>query len=129
MEATEKAEQIQAVAESAIKEQTGDGDIFFPEPEIFVLGGRKYTLHSPKYKEQRLISRMRSIDITNLQAEDMDLPIDCISEILKEPDRDFIESNIDNALMYELFYKVSVLATKGIPMQGGNSGKGNGTRG
>ena len=116
--AEQKMEQIENAESNAPaeKEKVNDDDILNPVEYVITLGERKYKLLPLKLKEMRLLTKLSKVKIgVNFDDEQLDLIVDCISALIHEPDKNFIEENMDTPLLTELFVNIQKMNYVGVP--------------
>ena len=105
-----------AAAEGAVKTDGTDDDIVFsPEPKKLKLGDREYAVTPLKLKQMRLLMKLSSVNLKEFDEKQLELIIDTMSSILGEPDKDFIEENLDIPTMTALFTTITEINYAGIP--------------
>jgi hypothetical protein len=126
MDASEKEKQILTTTsvgpadEMSMEKET---NIFFPEKEAITVGDRKYLIGPLKLKQMKLLLRLSKIDLKSISESSIDAMTDGIAEILKEPDKAFLEENLDVRLIKSIFQIVRDQTYAGIPK--GRVGSGN----
>ncbi len=105
-------------------EQEKEAEIFYPEPVKIKVGDREYLLQPLKLKQMRLLIKLSKLDIKSISIDMIDNLTDSISQLLKEPDKDFLEENLDVTLIKDIFLKVRSLTYAGMPAQEGAAPKG-----
>jgi len=98
------------------QEETQDLNIFMPEPVPLVLGKKKYLLRPLKLNQMRLLVKLSEISMKTVMGnKEIDLIIDCLSEILPEPDKKYLEQFIDVPTLGNIFMKLNLLNYAGVP--------------
>lgn len=83
-----------------------DDNIFNPLPVEVKLGDRIYKMLPLKLKQMRSLIRLSKVNLNAFGEEQLETVIDCISEILNEPDKGFLEDNLDVPTMVSLFAQI-----------------------
>ena len=98
------------------QEETQDLNIFMPEPVPLVLGKKKYLLRPLKLNQMRLLVKLSEISMKTVMGnKEIDLIIDCLSEILPDPDKKYLEQFIDVPTLGNIFMKLNLLNYAGVP--------------
>ena len=98
------------------QEETQDLNIFMPEPIPLVLGKKKYLLRPLKLNQMRLLVKLSELGVKNsMGGKEIDLIVDCLSEILPEPDKKYLEECIDVPTLRGIFLKLNLLNYAGVP--------------
>jgi hypothetical protein len=102
-------------------DQEQEADILFPEPEKVVVGGRTYEIKPIVLANVKTLIRLKKLNLNLSEADEslIDRLVDGISELLHEPDKEFILQNVSIPLFKEIFTKVKRSTYMGIPDQGG----------
>lgn len=112
----EKSAMVEKATEQAAPTMGPDDDkIFNPEPVKVQLGGKDYELRPLKLSQMRYLIRLSKINLTKFDEEQLQIVVDCVSVILKEPDKQFVEDNLDIPTMTQLFSDIERLNYAGIP--------------
>jgi hypothetical protein len=100
--------------------------IFAPEPVIIKVGDRPYTLSAMKLRQTQLLIRLtkliRGTTVDNIE-ETIDKIAEGLSQLLKEPDREFLMDNLDMPLIQRILAITTRLTYMGIPLGGPPKGK------
>lgn len=99
----EKEKQIENVINEQIKEQTEKDntlDFLIPEETDFKIKDRIYKLKTPPFKKLKILNKLgrllNKIYISKEENEtDLDEMVNLISLFLDEPDKEFLENNLD----------------------------------
>ena len=119
MDAKEKERQILDAqkAEKADLTQEQEADVFFPESPEVKIKDRVYKIGSLKLRQMKLLLRLARIDLKKIDEGAIDGMVSSFSEILGEPDVEFLEKNLDMGLVHEIMVKVRAQTYAGIPAQ------------
>jgi len=109
MDAEAKIEQLQKSEGSVSSPDGNDLDIFIPEPQVLKFGGRGYKIRPLKLKEMRLLVKLAKLKSVVGTDEQLDQVIDIVSQLLKEPDKEFINEHMDIPALGELFQKINLV--------------------
>jgi hypothetical protein len=118
MDVQEKEKQIQETEFKAQERSDGKEDyaVMVPEPVPFVIGGKTYNLLPLKLSEMRLLIKLSGMEVKSVFGnKEINLVIDCVSTILKEPDVAFLEANLDVPTLTALFKALDMVNYTGIP--------------
>jgi hypothetical protein len=118
MDAQEKEKQLQGVELKAQERSEGKDDytVMIPEPIPFKIGDKVYNLLPLKLAEMRLLIKLSGMEVKNVFGnKEINLVIECVSAILKEPDAAFLEANLDVPMLTALFRALDRVNYTGIP--------------
>jgi hypothetical protein len=94
-----------------------DDDVFNPPGKEVELSGKKYLLKPLKLSEMRIMMRLSQVKLGKgeFNEEQIDTIVECLSKILKESDKTFIEDNLDAFTMSRLFKSIQDVNYSGVP--------------
>lgn len=120
MTSEEKEVQVKTAERKIETSAVNDIDTLHPEPKSFNLAGRSYWITPLKLKDMRLLVKLSKAKLgKDMDEGDLQLMIDSVAQILKEPDKNFIEENLDIPTMTNLFKIVESVNYNNIPIQKG----------
>lgn len=135
MEFEQKVNQIVGAAEAGDANMPDDSKVLTPEPFLFTLDHsmtgekREYVIRPLCIAQMRLLTNLSKLKVESFEENDFDKMVECISRLIGEKDKDFIENSITGPKLQELFGIVTALNYAGIPAtKGGQSGKQRGVR-
>lgn len=110
-----KKNQIKKISSEV--EEINDAEIFTPESATVLIGSKKCYLAPTTLTNMRYLSRLSNLkiganDFDETKIDELTL---CLSKLLNETDTQFLEDNITPAKLEEIFEKIAIMNSRGIP--------------
>ena len=115
--AEEKEKQISENESKVEEKQVDDSEILHPDNCTVKIGERSYTIRPPKMKEIKYLAKLSKVQFTDtLEDETVDAMIDALSVLLKEKDKEYLESNLDIPTLIQVCQVLEKVTYASIPL-------------
>lgn len=88
--------------------------VLVPDPVKFVMGDREYIIKPLTLRQQKVFITISEMEEDPDRSKQIDNIVDVLSDLLKEPDKDFILDNADNNTVFTLQTKLVEAQTRSV---------------